>query len=116
MTAVLPALLGFRLVCARVCTAEGGGAYCRSVPSFWPSALTSHLKSITTALPFVASERDGRIMTQLKPAIGQVGAPGPLVIEKLLGLTLVVCAGGPGAPRPLPLPSLPSAVRCASRC
>ena len=45
-------------------------------------------------------------MTQLKPAIGYVVSPGSLVIEKLVGLTLVFCAAAAVAPATLALDEL----------
>jgi len=48
-------------------------------------------------------------MTQLKPAIGYVVSPGSLVIEKLVGLTLLFCAAAAVAPSTLALTNFPLA-------
>src|ERR1700694_2273374 len=55
-------------------------------------------------------------MTQLKPAIGYVVSPGSVVIEKLVGLTLVFCAAAAVAPATLAVTNLPLAFLSAAWC
>src|SRR5260370_16782069 len=103
-----PAWTVLRLVSARSCTAVGSPAYCRDVPSDWPS-VTSHLNRYTTALPLAGSVYAVYRKTQLKAVIGYDVAPGSLVIEKLVGLTLVLCDAAAVAPATLACKKLPSA-------
>src|SRR5260370_2015417 len=103
-----PAWTVLRLVSARSCTAVGSPAYCRDVPSDWPS-VTSHLNRYTTALPLAGSVYAVYRKTQLKAVIGYDVAPGSLVIEKLVGLTLVLCDAAAVAPATLACTKLPSA-------
>src|SRR5216683_2713908 len=102
------AWIAFRLVRARVWTGFGRAAYCKEVPSAWPS-VTSHLNRYTSARPLAASATEVGRITQLNPAIGYESLPGSLVIEKLVGPTLVFCAAAAVAPATLACKQLPAA-------